>query len=110
MKTISPTQLHALYQDDGSVNLLDVRTPAEFRAVRVDYARNQPLESFDPAAVLAACSGRSDKPIYVICHSGERGEKACDALRAAGCDEVVNVEGGTAAWQRPGCPWLAAGR
>jgi rhodanese-related sulfurtransferase len=104
MKTISPTQLHGLYQRQGAVNLFDVRTPAEFRAVHVTYARNVPLESFDPAAVIQCCDGTPEQPIYVICHRGERGGKACDELLAAGWDQVVNVEGGTSAWEQAGLP------
>jgi rhodanese-related sulfurtransferase len=104
MKTITPNELHEIYEREGSVNLFDVRTPAEFRAVHAAYARNKPLEVFDPTAVIDACKGTSGQPIYMICHSGERGAKACDSLLAAGCDLVVNVEGGTAAWERAGLP------
>ena len=41
---------------------------------------------------------------YVICRSGGRGRRACEAFQAAGFTNVVNVEGGTLAWQRAGLP------
>jgi rhodanese-related sulfurtransferase len=83
------------------VELLDVRTPAEFEEVHVAFARNVPLDRLDPAAV----AGRSpDSPLYVICRSGGRGQKACEMLHAAGITNVTNVEGGTLACVEAGLP------
>jgi len=104
MNTISPKQLHELHEQGRPVHLFDVRTPAEFREVHVAYAQNAPLESLDPAALERRCNGTSDQPIYVMCRSGNRSTKACQALLAAGVDRVVNVEGGTAEWERAGLP------
>jgi rhodanese-related sulfurtransferase len=104
MNTISPRQLHELHEHGQAATLLDVRTPAEFRQVHVPYAINAPLESLDPAVVLHSPGGCADQPLYVICHSGGRGSKACAKLLAAGVGHVVNVEGGTAAWQQAGLP------
>jgi rhodanese-related sulfurtransferase len=36
----------------GPVDLIDVRTPVEFREVRAMNARNLPLDSLDPHAVM----------------------------------------------------------
>jgi len=104
MNTISPKQLHELHEQGRPVHLFDVRTPAEFREVHAVYAQNAPLESLDPAALVRRCHGTSDQPIYVICGSGSRSTKACQALLAAGIDRVVNVEGGTAAWEQASLP------
>lgn len=75
--------------------LIDVRTPAEYRAVHAVGARNVPLDQLDPKAL----SGR----VYVICKSGARSRKACDQLRQAGV-EAYCVEGGTDAWAASGLP------
>lgn len=104
MNTISPNQLHELHEEGRPINLFDVRTPAEFREVHAAYAKNAPLESLDPAALVQRCNGTADHPIYVICRSGNRSSKACQALQSAGVDRVVNVEGGTAAWEQAGLP------
>lgn len=42
--------------------------------------------------------------MYVICNSGNRSGKACEKFLAGGFDEVVNVEGGTKAWDEAGLP------
>jgi rhodanese-related sulfurtransferase len=45
-----------------------------------------------------------DEPLYLICRSGSRGQKACEKFLAAGFKNVVNVEGGTLAWAECGLP------
>ena len=49
-------------------------------------------------------NGTKDGPLYVICHSGGRGEKACERLAQAGYTNVINVEGGTLACEQAGLP------
>ncbi len=88
---------------DLSGRLLDVRTPAEFRAVHAEPARNVPLDQLDPQAEIARRNG-DDGPLYVICKSGKRGEQARQKFVQAGFENVVNVEGGTDAWEEAGLP------
>jgi rhodanese-related sulfurtransferase len=103
-QTISPTQLFELHKGGKPVEVIDVRTPAEYRAVHASIARPVPLDSLDPKAVIAARQ-LPDEPLYVICKSGERGKRACAAFAAAGYgDTVVNVEGGTQGWSAAGLP------
>jgi rhodanese-related sulfurtransferase len=75
--------------------LIDVRTPAEFQEVHIDFARNVPLDQLQAGPLLA---GGTREALYVICRSGSRGKQACSKLETAGI-EVVNVEGGTVAWE-----------
>ena len=101
--TISPQQLFARQQADDSVELIDVRTPVEYREVHVSFARNVPLDQLN-ASQVSAGRGNSAKPLYVICRSGSRGKQACEQLQAAGYTNVLNVEGGTQAWDQAGLP------
>ena len=101
---IPPRELAARRQAGEDVELIDVRTPAEFREVHCPFARNVPLSDLDPEAVMAARVGEAGRPLYVICKSGARGRQACEKFRAAGFPNVVNVEGGTAAWAGAGLP------
>lgn len=98
--TISPAELHEQVRSGGSVELIDVRTPAEFQEVHVSYARNIPLDRLSAAAV----GGDPGRPLYVICKSGGRGRQACEKLTAAGLTQVINVDGGTSAWDQAGLP------
>ncbi len=101
--TISPQQLQELTRSGDQVTLIDVRTPMEFREVHVSFARNVPLDQLDPSQVQAFGNG-SNQPLYVICRSGSRGKQACEKLIASGKTNVVNVEGGTLAWEQAGLP------
>ena len=103
LATVSVNRLSELDRQ-GGVDLIDVRTPAEFGEIHATIARNTPLESLDPAAVMKARNGTADQPLYVICRSGNRSSKACEKFIQAGYSDVVNVEGGTSAWEQAGLP------
>ena len=100
--TILPGQLAELRKAGKEVDLIDVRTPVEFREIHVEFARNVPLDRLDPQAVKAEHNAPGE-PLYVICRSGNRARQACEKLAAAGL-AVVNVEGGTLAWNADGLP------
>ncbi|MCH8985602.1 MAG: rhodanese-like domain-containing protein, partial [Acidobacteria bacterium] len=80
---ISPHRLKELRLKGGEVELIDVRTPAEFREIHADFARNEPLESLDPARVMASRKLNANSPLYVICKTGSRGKMACEKFLAA---------------------------
>lgn len=101
--TISPKQLHDLVQAGTPVELIDVRTPVEFQEVHVTFARNVPLDQLDAAQIAKRRDGSSG-PLYVICRSGNRAKQACEKFLSAGAPNVVNVEGGTLAWDQAGLP------
>lgn len=102
--TISPQELARRQAAGEVIELIDVRTPVEFREVHVDFARNVPLDRLDPQAVLASRQLPAEAPLYLICRSGSRGKMACEKFVAAGLGRVVNVEGGTQAWDAAGLP------
>lgn len=102
VSVITPKQLQDRIRAGENVDLIDVRTPVEFREVHVSVARNLPLDSLDCSAVLR--NRTADSPLFVICRSGSRGKQACEKFMAAGCRNVVNVEGGTVAWDQAGFP------
>lgn len=102
--TISPAALFEKHQRGETVELIDVRTPAEYREVHATIARPEPLDRLDAAAIANARSSAPGEPLYVICLSGNRGKTACERLLAAGLTNIVNVEGGTRAWEAAGLP------
>lgn len=93
-------------QTGKQFDLIDVRTPVEYRELHVDFARNVPLDSLDVQAEMNAHRAKfaADEPLYVICRSGSRGQIACNKFEAAGFQNVVNVEGGTLACQKTTLP------
>jgi rhodanese-related sulfurtransferase len=96
--TVTPRRLAELRAGGETCDLIDVRTPVEFRAVHAEGAESVPLDRLDPATLRGA------GPVFVICQSGGRGRQACEKLLAAGLPHVANVEGGTRAWADAGLP------
>lgn len=99
--TISAQAFADLRRRGESLTLIDVRTPAEYGEIHVDCARNMPLDRLDPQAAVAAHGGRPG-PIYFVCRSGGRSKQACEKMLAAGIENVVSVDGGTAACESAG--------
>jgi rhodanese-related sulfurtransferase len=98
LRCISATELSQQHQAGGSVDLIDVRTPVEFQEIHVEFARNEPLDRLDPARIMEQ-HGSSDEPLYVMCRTGNRAKQAIEKFRAAGFENVVNVDGGILQWE-----------
>ncbi len=97
MQEIDIDQAAAAFEQD--VTVLDVREPEEYR------------EGHVPGAVLIPTGQLADRmdeldrdrPVYVVCASGNRSSAMTELLTAAGFD-ATNVAGGTSAWMRSGRP------
>jgi rhodanese-related sulfurtransferase len=94
----------------GKLQLIDIRTPAEWRetgvapgATRVDFYRGpEALTRF----VLAQTKGDKNAPIALICRTGNRTTHAQKLLQSQGFTQVYNVkEGMKGSAAGPG--WLA---
>lgn len=103
MNTISVSELYALSQRQ-LVEVIDVRTPDEFRDVHATIARSVPMDTIDPHALVESRLLPAEQPLYFICHLGGRSGRVCTAMMTAGYSNVVNVEGGTDAWLGAGLP------
>jgi rhodanese-related sulfurtransferase len=103
LSSITPAELSEFCRSGRPIDLIDVRTPAEFREVHVTAARNVPLDQLDPAALMKARNGASG-PVYLICKSGGRSMQACERFLKAGFSNVLNVDGGTTACVEAGAP------
>lgn len=100
---ITPEDLLQRSKSEKDFELLDVRTPVEFREVHLIFARNLPLDQLDPEQVIRRRQG-TQSPLYVICRTGSRGQQAAERFRKAGHENVINVEGGTLACIDAGLP------
>ena len=84
-------------RQDHEVFVLDVREPEEY------------VQGHVPGAVLIPMSQLAsrmaevplDRPVHVICRSGNRSASMTEVLERAGVD-ASNVAGGTAGWARAG--------
>lgn len=83
--------------DDGVV--VDVREPDEYAAGHVPGALPIPMGQL--TGRLAELP--REKPVFVVCASGNRSRPMTDLLRAAGYD-AFSVTGGTLGWAQAGRP------
>ena len=83
--------------DEGTVALVDVREVNEFEAGHVEGSVLAPLSDFDPAEQLPR-----DKPIVLICRSGNRSMTALTRARQAGFTDIWHYKGGVLGWAREG--------
>lgn len=104
VSTISPKDLFELRQSGRSIDLIDVRTPVEYREIHVDGARLVPLDRLDAHKLIEERNGSGDNPLYVFCRTGNRARKACEKLLSAGHRDVFIVDGGVESWEKSGLP------
>lgn len=86
----------------ADVQLVDVRTPAEFAQGHIADAL---LIDFKAADFDALCAEKLDKarPVAIYCRSGKRSAAAAQRLAAAGFT-VYNLQGGILEWIASGKP------
>jgi len=99
IKQVSPSEAQTEVSKAYS-QFVGVRTPEEYSGGHAARAVNIPLDT------LVANYVRLEKsePIYVICQTGRRSQKAAEMLKEAGFKNVLNVAGGTTAWQAADLP------
>ena len=111
--SVSPQHLHGLQSQGKNIELIDVRTPAEFRGGHATGAKLVPLGELSPERLVSKLHSPAvgrEIPLYLICHSGLRAQQAAERLMAEGYHNVSLVEGGTKAWQEAGLPMERCGR
>ena len=85
----------------NNVQLIDVRTPVEFKK---GHLKNAKLINFFDKDFKSEILKKIDKnkPVYVYCKSGGRSAKAAKIYKAAGFKKVFNLLGGFNAWSASG--------
>jgi hydroxyacylglutathione hydrolase len=101
LRRIDVDALHDLLSARDDVQVLDVRERSEWEQGRIPRAVNVPYHDIRriPDALGA------DRPIAVICSSGQRSATAASLLQRAGAREPIHVAGGgVGTWERRGLP------
>jgi phage shock protein E len=91
-------EAYQMYQNGAFV--LDVRTPEEWNEYHIPNTTLIPLDQ------LSARLGEvpRDRPIVVVCRSGNRSQEGRDILLNAGFEGVVSMTGGLNEWRAGGYP------
>ncbi|WP_420474549.1 rhodanese-like domain-containing protein [Noviherbaspirillum sp. ST9] len=97
---VDPQQAQALFRQGAPI--LDVREPHEYAEVHA------PGSLLVPLGQLASRANEfrtfENKPIVLICRSGQRSSAAAEMLAQQGFKVVYNVQGGMIAWEKAGLP------
>lgn len=96
---VGPEEAKALLEE---AFVVDVREPWEYQEGHLPKAVNIPLSTL-PARLSKL---PKDRPILLVCNSGNRSGVAADFLVQQGFpgERVYNLEGGTYAWMGHGLP------
>lgn len=96
---VSPTDAQAAVSK-AYAQFVDVRTPEEYSGGHAARAVNLPLDILSTKLDTL----EKNEPVYLICQTGNRSRKAAAMLKDAGFNTVLNVTGGTVAWQAAKLP------
>lgn len=99
---IDPGVLYRRWRRGEPTEIIDVRRATSYYETHVPGARLVPMEELDPRALEKARA--PGQPLFVICQIGVRSLEAARLLLRAGHENVVNVSGGTRAWEQEGYP------
>jgi rhodanese-related sulfurtransferase len=101
---ITSTELRDRIASPAAVQILDVRTPAEFETAHIHASYNVPLDVLDKHGpdVASRLDGAHD--VIIVCRSGQRSAKAAELLHHAGLTGGLVLEKGIADWEGNGYP------
>lgn len=80
----------------NGVQLIDVRTPEEYRKGHIANAKN--INYFEPGFLIKVLKLDTSKAVCVYCQSDVRSRKACRILSENGFKEIYDLKGGYLAW------------
>jgi adenylyltransferase/sulfurtransferase len=96
--TITTRELKDWIDAGKSIELIDVREPAEYEIVKIPGSRLVPKGEILSGNALASLP--QDRQIVLYCKSGVRSAEALAAVKAAGFRDAVHVQGGVVSWVR----------
>lgn len=104
-KTISVNDFITLTQNNAKSIVIDVRTAAEVNNEYFEGVINLPVQNITPStfeASLAECGCETNEPVYLLCGSGMRAQKAAEQLIDTVSNPLVVIEGGISAMKYSG--------
>ena len=100
MKHVTADEAKELIETGGCKLLVDVRSPAEFKASHVPGAHNIPLDELEDEITNEVSD--KDTTLFLMCSCGNRSGKACEEMESMGYHNVISIEGGIIELKRLG--------
>lgn len=98
---LTPAEATLLMNREDAL-VLDVRETAEWSSGHITGARHITLGQLEKR--MSELEKFKDKPIIVICASGNRSSSACGQLKKGGFAKVFSLAGGIASWRESSLP------
>ena len=84
--------------------IIDVRSPAEFKALHLPSSKNIPLDKLNEQSCKQIQTDAQGKTLYLLCGSGTRAKMAKDKFLNHTDSAIVIIEGGINELQRSNAP------
>ena len=99
--SVTPQQATVMGNDDDTL-MLDIRSAADFKTGRVLNSKNIPFAELGKR--LSDLQKHRDKPVVLICKTGQTAGSAANMLRKDGYTKVYRMTGGMVEWTNQGLP------
>lgn len=105
VKKLTATELQQKIQKNNALQIVDVRTPGEFKKGHIRNAMNIDINGSEFKNQLAALD--KTKPVFVYCLSGGRSKSAVNYMQKNGFTEIFELPGGMIEWRSENLPEVA---
>ena len=97
---ISPQEAFQRLKGHKTIQLVDVRSPEEYRQMRIGGSKLISLNELESR--LREID--KIKPVLLYCQGGNRSRMALGLLKSKGFTQAAHIVGGISAWNRNGLP------
>ena len=101
MKAVDPVQATQLSNRENAI-FLDIRDDGEYGGGHIPEAIHIPIRQLPDR--IGELNKHKDCPVIAYCRSGNRSNGAGSILKKHGFENVYNLSGGIAAWQKASLP------
>jgi len=98
IELISPQQVYDAVYNKDTVQLVDVRTPEEYKISHLKGSQNICVTSKDFAEKVKTLD--KNKPVYLYCRVGGRSAGAAKQLQKMGFTKIYDMDGGILLWEK----------
>jgi rhodanese-related sulfurtransferase len=99
IKHVGAAQAEKVIKEENLV-IVDIRTPAEFKAGHLPGARNIDFKAADFKEKVSRLD--RERTYLVHCQSGRRSTNALETFKALGFKSIIHLDGGFASWEKSG--------
>jgi rhodanese-related sulfurtransferase len=96
-QNLAPVEFKAAFESADNAVIIDVRTPSEIAAGKIDGALE--LDFFAPDFGQKVLAFDKDKSYFIYCRSGNRSGQACAMMSQNGFKHLCNLAGGMMSWE-----------